>query len=391
MVSISSYHFYPKMIQHRHSNINQNNRLRKESQFLFSQTFISVYILIIKGRYVGFRAEKIMISELLLKARDLFITEPSNTLLNISQIKTDLRLLHPIYNEAPYNPRCQHQLETFFIGYFCKDFIINTHEYMPEHNHHALFQDLKAPTYRATLTKHLSHKFPRLLHCSRLELNNESTLKELELSTFIKSEVVKIANSPPFADKVLFDNFEMVKNQFGSSEFLAMICTAILKEHCLHKHSSLVEIQLFEHGLRNAYISLCLAHKEESDTLSAFIAGFLSFISLIYLHKELQITDVHPSQDILLEALTVFLPKFNYWLGKDWGLPDEILQALRQRIIPQSDSSKLCQIIQTSDHANLTIMLGKENFINQKQTQFFLHSMHLDDFNLNTQLFNCSH
>lgn len=332
-----------------------------------------------------------MISELLLKARDLFAADSHNNFLNISQIKTDLRLLHPLYSDAPYNPRRQHQLEAFFIGYFCKDFITNDNEYTPEHHHHPLFNDLKAPTYRASLTKHLSQTIPRLLHCSRLDINNEHTVEELALSPFIKHEVVNIANQPPFADKQIFEDFKMLKKDLGRSEFLAIICTAILKQHCLHKKSSAVETQLFEHGLRNAYISLCLAHKLESDSLSAFIAGFLHFISLIYLHQELQITDVHPRQDLLLQEITHFLPKFNYWLGKDWGLPDEILQALRQRFISQSDSSALCHIIQTSDHANLAIMLGQEKFINQKQTQYFLHSMQLDDFNLSEQLFACSH
>ena len=59
-----------------------------------------------------------MFAELLIKARDIFSTESTlqesgYQTVNVSKIKTDLRLLHPQYYQAAYNPRCQHQLEAF--------------------------------------------------------------------------------------------------------------------------------------------------------------------------------------------------------------------------------------------------------------------------------------
>ena len=337
-----------------------------------------------------------MFAELLIRTRDLFATESAlhdsgYQTVNLSKIKTDLRLLHPQHYQAAYNPRCQHQLETFFIDYFCKDFEAGKRIYTPEHHHHALFQDLRSPTYRATLTQHLPQSISRLLHASRHCDNNEESAEKMMLSPYIKHEVLALANQPPFCLDGMFENFNDIKAHMGHSEFLAVICTAHLKQHCIKKHTAIMELELFNHGLRNAYIALCLAHKQNQDAISAFIAGFMHFISLIYLHRELQLNEIPPAKNQLLEEITAFLPGFNYWLAKDWGLPDELLSAMRERYLDTGELTGLSSLMQTADHANLALMLYQENLIHRKQTLQFLQAMELNEFDLTQHLFATEH
>ncbi|NRB41579.1 MAG: hypothetical protein HRU20_24430 [Pseudomonadales bacterium] len=342
------------------------------------------------------KAVPTMIAELLIKARDLFASEhalqdPGYTHVNVSKIKTDLRLLHPQHYQAVYNPRCQHQMEAFFIDYFCKDFTAGNRIYTPEHHHYGLFQDLKSPTYRSTLTQHLPQAISRLLHASRHGLNNEESSHNLLLSPYIKHEMLAIANQAPFAQHTMFNDFSDIKAHMGHAEFLAVVCTAFLQQHCLSKNTHAVEKQLFQHGLRNAYISLCLSHTQQQDGICAFISGFMHFISLIYLHRELQLNEMPPAKGRLLEEITAFLPRFNYWLAKDWGLPEEVLKALRERFLDTGELEGLSGLMQTADHANLALMLHQENLIPLKQTRQFLQSMVLTEFNLMQQLFTTQH
>ena len=337
-----------------------------------------------------------MIAELFLKAKVLLNTEHAYKQLgyntgNITQIKTDLRLLHPQHYEPSYNSRCQHQMQAFFIEYFCKDFSSAPASYTPEHHHCGLFHDLKSPSYRATLTQHLPQAISRLLHASRHSLNNDESSKKLVLSPSIKQHMLLIANKPPFAQQQIFNDFSQMKTHMEHNEFLAVICTAFLQQHCLNTHTCDVEKDLFAHGLRNAYISLCLAQNQKQDGLSAFINGFLHFISLIYLHRELQACEVQPAKDVLQNEITQFLPRFNYWLAKDWGLPDDMLSALRERFIENDDLSSLAIIMQTADHANLALMLFQERLINRKQTLHYLNTMHLGDYHLLQKLFSTAH
>lgn len=337
-----------------------------------------------------------MITDFLIKAKDLFTSERVVNPVSyhrsyVKQIKADLRLLHPHRYQTAYHPHCQHQIERVFINYFCKDFESTERIYTPEHSHHGLFQDLKSPTYRASLTQHLPQAISRLLHASRCGLNNEESSHSLLLSPYIKHEALNIANVSPFSQNTVLERFDDIKNHMGHAEFLAVICTAFLKAHCINKNTTAQEKRLFEDGLRNAYICLCLAQKHQQDGISAFISGFMHFISLIYLHRELTAYETPPSKDILLNEITHFLPKFNYWLAKDWGLPDNLLTALRERFLDTGELSGLSGLMQTADHANLALMLFQENLINHKQTQQFLQSMQLSDFDLVDQLFSTTH
>ena len=337
-----------------------------------------------------------MFAELLIKARDIFSTESTlpesgYQTVNVSKIKTDLRLLHPQYYQAAYNPRCQHQLEAFFIDYFCKDFEAGECSYTPEHHHRALFQDLKSPTYRATLTQHLPQSISRLLHASRHCRSNEESAQKIILSPYIKHEVLNLANQVPFCLDGIFENFTDIKENMSQHEFLAVICAAHIKQHCIKKNTVQLERDLFLHGLRNAYISMCLAKKQNFDPVAAFIAGFMHFISLIYLHRELMLNETPPAKTVLLEDITAFLPGFNYWLAKDWGLPDELLIALRERYLDSGELTGLANLMQTADHANLALMLYQENLIHRKQTLQFLQAMQLSDFDLTQHLFVTEH
>ena len=337
-----------------------------------------------------------MINELFSKAKSLFTNEfvLSTNAYNrsdIGQIKADLRLLHPKQDNKASNHRCQQQMEALYIDYFCRDFEAEERIYTPEHYHHTLFQDLKSPTYRVSLTQQLPHAISRLLYASRHHLNNEESSQTLLLCPLIKREALHLANMAPFAQENLLENFADMKNKMGHAEFLAVICTAVLKQHCISANTSILEKQLFEDGLRNAYICLCLAQKDDEDGVSAFISGYMHFISLIYLHRELLAYEIAPPKTILLAEITEFFPKFTYWLAKDWGLPDNVLSALRARFIDKQELSGLSAIIQTADHSNLTLMLCKEKLISAKQTQQFIHAMGLSEFNLSEQLFSTQH
>ncbi len=335
-----------------------------------------------------------MISELIFKTKDLFHgghslhRAPYNERYN-ENISSDRRCFKASYDQRK-KPNHKKAMEHRFIDFFCKD-IKQQPTAQSQFIHRSLFQDLKSPNYRISLIQTLPVTLSQLLIAYRDHESPQSISDRLILSPKMKHDIVAMANQPPFQSERLFTHYEQVQATFNDNNFSIVVCSCLFKQHCNLRWPPSIEQQLFNDGIRNAYICFCLAQKQKLDALSAFITGFLPFISLIYLLREVERQNIRVNKAVLLNDIAAFLPRFNYWLAKDWGLPENLLMAFREHVVEEETLSPLANIMQTANHAHLTLMLGKAHRMSKTHAQHNIQQMGLDEFELWQHCFKQQH
>ena len=341
-----------------------------------------------------------MIHSFIVKAKDL-LRPARDEVPSLIKIKAELHLLKKLQfstrqldeKQAIARQRHIQALDELLVAYLCHDFINLFSAEAPSEDmgnihlldtHHWVLQDLKSPTYRAMNYKHLPHTMLRLIKLSRDTNDSHSLCQKFALSMTTQQEVTIMANQAPFTHNQLLADFNAVK-ELPFHLFCAIICATLLHQHCLKQDAPELEKTLFNHGLRNGFISLlriqnatAQSHRQP-EPIKVFIASILPFISLIYITRELRNTCANchhlPLQAQLLHEITDMLPKLTYWIAKDWGLSDDLLVSLKDCFIPTSDTLPIKQHVRISNHANLAIMLYQTHLFSHKQVVDLLDSM----------------
>ncbi len=325
-----------------------------------------------------------MISTLFIKGRDLFLSDNSDGK-NIHQIKVHFQHLQSKTSED----EDVEQLNFLANAYIFRDFSTACDDSHPQY---PVLQDFKSPSYRSLLIKRLPSNLNRLLRLDELTIDHKDIEKTLCLSPTIQEQAVVIANHPPFTNNnQWFSNFDDIKHQFKRQEFLAIICAAILKQHCIKQSTNAIEQDFFQQGVYCGYISMMLARENRYSPLKSFITCLIHFICRLYIYRELENKKKLPNKHDLLLELDSLSVKLSYWVAKDWGLPEEILFTLKERFQQPRDLSLSAYIMQKSEHANLALMLYQHGQFNRKQTQKFLDSMNIDYQRLFDQITSTTH
>ncbi len=322
-----------------------------------------------------------MITELIVKAKDLFSAD-SGDIFELHNFKGHSRL----FNSTEHQRQNRQQLDKLLVAYIFHNF--TAEHFGSEQNQssvdHQVLSNFKSPTYREMMLKKLPISIYKILQHSRVksylqpDANNQKIGQQLLLSPTLKQQILIVANQLPFTQKYpVLNDYTEITELFSTEDFLAVTCTAILHNHCLHESSDRTEHELFAQGASNAYINMQIAIEHKQDPLKAFICGFLTYMSLFYIYRELKTLQHLPSQNHLLNEIYELLPRLNYWIAKDWGLPDALLSILKERIQQPEHLSGIATDMQMSEHVNLALTLFKNKLLNRKQALLYLEQMNL--------------
>ena len=312
-----------------------------------------------------------MIDTLFAKGKDLFLSDsPDGT--NISQIKVHFQHLRS--NDSVQKDI--EQLNFLTNAYLFREFSARCND---DHPQYPVLEDLKSPGYRLLLIKHLPTNLNRLIRLEDDIVNNDEIEKLLCLSPALQEYVVTIANRPPFANESRwYKNFDEVKSLLDKQSFLAVISSAILKQHCLPDKGCDIEIDFFNQGVACGYINMLMAPEYNQSPAKSFLTSVINYISRLYIYRELSRRTQLPRKQDLLQELNTLSPKLSYWIAKDWGLCDEILDTLRERFQHPEELSVSATIMQKSEHANLALLLYQHGQFTRRQTQRLLTAMEVN-------------
>lgn len=157
----------------------------------------------------------------------------------------------------------------------------------------------------------------------------------------------------------------------------ALLITSTFSDHCLHD-AGYHEHVLFHCGIDNALLALQLARQQGQHPLYAFLATLLQYLALVYIQQRIRAASSRPDPVHLLHAIGQLDRRLAYWISKDWGLPDVLLDLLRQ-CLPGQHTGPAAQLVLHSEHVWLLLRLQQQQLLSRHQTRRLLSSMQLPD------------
>lgn len=257
----------------------------------------------------------------------------------------------------------------------------------------AILEDLKSPAYRLSLISHLPCSLHRLLQLDETSRYRSEISRLLCLAPALEHRAVIIANQPPFHEQGgPIYHFDELAEKLETPSLLAIICAAILWQHCLAEKGDEGQDQLFRIGLVSAHIHMQLALADNHPSpLRSFLLSLLHYVSLLYISRELQGKNLITGEKELLHELDQLAPRLCYWIAKDWGLPDDILLTLKERFQQPHHLSPTAQVMQKCEHASLALLLYHNGLFSRRQIQKLLPAMDIDSDTLSSLLMPHSH
>lgn len=216
------------------------------------------------------------------------------------------------------------------------------------------------------------------LHTYEQLLENRMQWSELIISRQQRRCALALANRHTlFSCNQVFSSFDELCQVLDIHQRMALLCTCELQQHCLGKQADQQQRQFFHSGVESGCIALLIAGQTRHSPLAMYLCSLLHHISLLYIHRSLAETGTLPEENRLLDHIQQLDRPLPYWIAKDWGFPDRLLQHLKQRTRPHDAKNSSRDLLDKSDHACLLLTLQYRQLLSKRQARRLLQYMQL--------------
>lgn len=274
------------------------------------------------------------------------------------------------------------QLEALFAQYVFNQFDLRF-DTLKQPPHINIIELFSAPTSRLPLLCELPIQLQHFLYVSRLSSTNIEFSITMGLSQDTKDTFVNRVNRPPFsANHRPIKSFEDAQRLLTRDQFDAACCTIFIEKAFNHHDHAPFHAMILQEGVNLGYISSLIAQDKGLDPIRLFLTAIIRSISILLVHQRLQALDNLPSKKQLFMEIKTLLPRLDYWLAKDLGLPDDILYTLKARFLEVNACPESVNIIHLAERCQLSILLFKQSLISPKELQKILHYQGVSHLNL---------
>lgn len=231
----------------------------------------------------------------------------------------------------------------------------------------------QAPQHRSMQIGSLSPAFIQQLHRYEQQLEQGMQLQEVPTDATTAEKIRLMACQYPLLGNKLWMPEDVTLHQKA-----ALLCTALLAEHCLPAQNCRYGHALLAAGINNASIAMQLALQHDCNPLRSYLASLMHSIALLYIYFSLKTTVELPGEHQLLDEIQHTDRRLAYWIAKDWGLPEDILHMLKQRFQSGSATTTGARLLQKSEHAGLAITLFHDKLLSRRQVKNLLQTMELE-------------
>jgi hypothetical protein len=280
-----------------------------------------------------------------------------------------------------FNDEHHQQLESLFTLYVINQLDIQFDS--ASNDSSQLIDIFSAPAKRMDLLKALPLKLQHCLLFSRVSESNSECANRLNLSDSVKHKFLMRVNYPPFsANHAAIVSFTQAQHLLTRTQFNIACCASLIEDAVYNDSTNPIDTMIFQEGINLAYIASLIADDKHIDPLRVFLTAMMRSISLLFIHTMLQQSGKLHSKGELLNDIQILLPRLDYWLAKDLGLPDDILHSLKYRLKHNDFTCEVVNILHTAEQCQLSILLFKQSIISTKEIQKILQLQGVSHLNL---------
>lgn len=274
------------------------------------------------------------------------------------------------------------QLESLFAQYTLNGLNLKFDTLAKDKTSPSLNEFFCSPTSRLPLLNNLPVQLQTFLYASSTSTSNAEFSEVMGLSQTVKDKLVSNVNLPPFSGvHHAIVHFEEAQRLLSRHQFDAACCASLLEVAINTDENCSFSTVILQEGINLACISSLIAKDKGLDPMRLFLTALTRSISLLLVHKQLQKQDGIPSKKQLFGDIKKLLPRLDYWIAKDLGLPDDILHTLKSRFIDIGLTPEAVNVLHISERCQLSILLFKQALISPKEIQKILQ--HPDIYHLN--------
>ena len=294
------------------------------------------------------------------------LTEPSLSRLKNQCLKTSKITA----SDNRSNEEHCRQLESLFAQYIVNHLDLKFDSLPNETHTPSIKQLFSSPSARLPLLAELTMQLQQLLYVSRTSHSNAEFASTMGLSQAIKNKLVHRANLPPFAaNHRPITHFDEAQKLLTRNQFDAACCASFIDVALSDEGSNVFHNSILQEGINLAYISSLIASDKQFDPMRLFLTAIMRSVSLLLVHNQLQQSEGLPSKKQLFSDIQSLLPRLDYWLAKDLGLPDDILHTLKSRFMNVGSTPIAVKILYMSERCQLSILLFNRSLISSREVQ----------------------
>lgn len=256
---------------------------------------------------------------------------------------------------------------------------------------------LKSAEQRNKAIPRLPTVVPQLLKSLRdPKASADSFVDIIRQDPVIASAVLKMANSAYFnPTRTRIDSFQRAVTTLGIQGLRSILSSAVMQPiiHCKSPFFLHFGKKLWDHSLCCAVSCQIIAAQEGHEPFKAYLTGLIHDIGKItvftQLTQQLKLNpdDKKPPAHVFVHLMEKFSAELSYWIARDWGFPDDIVNAIKAQI-GIKDPSQLAgmgSMLYRANQASVAYMLMNQNVLTESQAQMLLMKAKLPD-DLFTQL-----
>ncbi len=248
--------------------------------------------------------------------------------------------------------------------------------------------NLKSSNYRLKAVPRLPSVVPQLLKSLRdPDSSADQYVDIIKQDPVIASAVLKMANSTYFNPSGSnIDSFQRAVVTLGLQGLRSLLSAAVMQPIIQCKSTYFVQFgkKLWEHSLCCAVCCQLLCEQYEIDPFKAYLLGLVHDIGKITIFTQLaQQFKLNAEQQPPAHAFVQLMDKMDlqlsYWIAKDWGFPDDILQGLRDQKEAQAHNkmSNEGKLLFLANQACEAYLLHKNDRYSEQEVAILLEKLAL--------------
>jgi HD-like signal output (HDOD) protein len=250
---------------------------------------------------------------------------------------------------------------------------------------------LKSAEQRNKAIPRLPTVVPQLLKSLRdPKASADSFVDIIRQDPVIASAVLKMANSAYFnPTRTRIDSFQRAVTTLGIQGLRSILSSAVMQPIIQCKSPFFIHFgkKLWDHSLCCAVSCQVIATQEGHEPFKAYLTGLIHDIGKItvftQLTQQLKLNpdEKKPPAHVFVHLMEKFSAELSYWIAKDWGFPDDIVNAIKAQI-GVKDPSQLAgmgSMLYRANQASVAYMLMNQHVLTESQAQMLLMKAKLPD------------
>ena len=249
--------------------------------------------------------------------------------------------------------------------------------------------NLKSADFRQKAVPRLPTVIPQLLKSLRdPDASAKQYVAIIEQDPVIASAVLKMSNSVYFnPGNNPIDSFQRAVVTLGIQGLRTLLSTAVMQPiiHCKSPYFQQFGKKLWDHSLCCAVGCQILAIERGADPFKAYLLGLthdtgkITIFTQLAQQFKLNTGQEKPPAHAFVKLMDKIDLQLSYQIARDWGFPEDILQALKEQTTAgdQSNMSELGQILFLANQACEAYLLLKTGLFSEQEAAMLLEKLQL--------------